>query len=391
MSNALVRRCHIHAEGGNIAGIAGQAHLPRLLRNLRVEASEFTGRGSVAGIIGQYLAYHPVSSLAENLYSTDNTISVMEDMDFNCGGLIGQYDMEHAHTIRNCTVANCRITRGYLTGGFAGSLELNGPQLIENCHVSGCIVQDAYKEAGGFAGEIQYRELEETAGLPDPLITGCTVQMAAPITGQESTGGFAGTIHTNYATDRRIVISHCTAQAAVESAKGYSGGFIGRLQFGALIQCTASGDVHTQGGSAGGIFGSTAEKNADNPVHHEVSADHCAYSGSIQAEGTDVGGIGGYCDGAVGVTIHNCLVTSPLISGRTPTGRIIGGQSGNVVLNDNYSTTINILQDGMPKPIVDDPSGPDGGMSSSAARTLASRDGAPKQDGTPKERIGMES
>jgi len=373
VSHALVRRCIIHSEGSQTAGIAGQAYLPKLLRDLRVEASEFTGRSFVAGIVGQYLAYHPVSSLAEDLYSTDNTISVIEEENYYCGGLFGQYNMEHAHTIRNCTATNCRVIGGYHIGGFAGGIELSGPQIVENCHVSGGTVKDAYGEAGGFTGEIQYYKSEESSGLPNPLITECTVQMAAPVAGRESTGGFAGIINTDFVTDRQIVISHCTTQAAVESAGEYSGGFIGRLNIGVLTQCTASGDVRSQAGSAGGIFGSSAGRSTDNPVYHEVLADHCAYSGSIQAEGSDVGGIGGYCDGTAGVTIHNCLVTSPLISGSSPTGRIIGGQSGDVILNDNYSTTTNILQGGIPKAIIENPSGPDGGTPS-PARTLTARD-----------------
>lgn len=361
LEHALVRRCIIHTENQHTGGIAGQLQFPKLIRDLRVEACEFTGTNFVAGIVGQFLALYANSSLAEELHCSDNSISVMDDGDYYCGGLFGQYNMEHAHTIRNCTCTDCRITGGFHIGGFAGGIELTGPQTVENCHVSGGSVQAVSKNAGGFIGEIRYLDEEESAGLPAPLITGCTVQMSAPVTALTNAGGFAGIIEAIIKAEHPVEISHCTTTAPVQCTDAYSGGFTGNLNIGHLTGCTASGDVHSAAGSSGGIFGSTIGGNLENPLYQEVVLENCVYSGSIQTEGADTGGIGGFCDGTEGVTIQNSLVTSSLISGNTPTGRIIGGQSGNVLLNHNYSTTASILQDGTPKTIIEDPNGPDGG------------------------------
>lgn len=419
VEDAVVRRCTIQAENEHVAGIAGQAFFPKLLRNLSVESCHFSGISFVGGVVGQYLALNPTGSLAENLRCTQSTLAVRPFDSAYCGGLVGQYNMEYAHTLRNCTVTDCTVTNGRQAGGFAGGFELTGPQTIDNCHVTGGSVQTGNGDAGGFAGEITYHHSDESAASP-PSISNCTVKLDAPVSAQQNAGGFVGHMDTNTTAEYQILFSNCTTQAAAQcdesdcggfagsckigvftlctasggaTAQAYAGGFAGtaldcrfdRCSAAGAVQtqepasggfvglmdgdmvldsCTASGDVRSAAGSAGGVFGAISD---DPSEHHEITVDRCQYSGSLQA-GPNTGGIGGLCGDGAQVVIQNCLVTSPLIAGDTPTGRIAGGLSDSVTLRENYSSTADVRQDGAPKPIVDDPTGPDGGNLPSGKR-----------------------
>lgn len=413
VQRALVRNCVIQTEKEYAGGIAGQAHFTELMKDLKVENSSFTAHGFVGGIAGQYLALNRDGSLTENVHCTDSTMSASVDY---CGGLFGQYNLEYAHTIRNCTVTDCKVNNNSYAGGLAGSIELSGPQKVEDCHVTGGSIHSTYANAGGFAGEIVYYHTEETSALPSPMVSDCTVTMDIPVSAPTLSGGFAGRIDISVATGQQILFTNCRSQAAAQCTGNYCGGFAGTCKIGRFTQCaaagdtkananaggfagqvqnclmsecraegsvvtqspasggfagiandgaviqscTASGDVRSDAGSTGGIFGSAVEDEAAQTELHEVVAENCRFGGSIEA-GSETGGIGGLCDGTVSVIIRNNLVTSLLISGDTPTGRIIGGFGDHVTLSSNYSSTTDIRQDGVLKPIIDDPDGQDGG------------------------------
>ena len=61
------------------------------------------------------------------------------------------------------------------------------------------------------------------------------------------------------------------------------------------------------------------------------------------------------------MTIKDCLVLSPVISGKAPTRRVAGERNAATILTGNYATTVQVLEDNIPRLPGDDPDGRDGG------------------------------
>lgn len=372
------------------------------------------GEGDYGGILGYIESLGPIEisrCLAEScrLLGTDGNFSV--------AGFAGtmefwQDDDSRKETslpaINDCTVRDTRIDiqgGGFRIGGFAGYLLGSYGCRFNRCHVIDGGIRSKADQVGGFAGDINFNDAAPeftdcSALMYDGLTCSdsgggfvgyCDISVftrcraAASVSGRMSLGGFVGDAYSSiYPEGLMLRFIQCAAIGAVRQTlgEGHTGGFAGRLEEAYLSQCFASGTLDTDSDYSGALVGrairtvliedcytsgdlTSSGRNtggligyADAYSGHHPTVSRCYSQGSIQG-GSRTGGLCGWGD--VSTTIGNSLVLSPSISGAAPTNRVAGEVDSNVILRGNYAATTQVLQDGVQKPIMDDPDGLDGG------------------------------
>lgn len=345
------------------------------------------------------------------------------DSGYNIGGFVGYLSGDNGGSFEQCLVDGGIIRNtSYHSGGFAGMIFLSGSTELafKSCTARLMDGLDCDNEGGGFIGMLDAYN-DNSVYLDD-----CICQ--ADVHCRDSyAGGFIGRANKG-------IFTRCRAFGAV-SATRYAGGFIGEsqgfdsisgydLQF---IQCAFNGTVQqparTDGGYVGGFGGSLYQTMLKEcyaagdvrafPDHcgglageflgHSLAED-CYFKGTLTSDGRNTGGIVGYIRNA-GSTVNRCccqaavsgrmntggigglcglgsgnimeysLVLAPSISGLTPTRRVMGDMSTALTLRENYSTTTQLLEDQMPKPVEDDPDGQDGGTITSDQIITVMRNG----------------
>lgn len=339
IENATLRRSVVTSEDNHLAGIVGQLEFPHLLRNLLVEDCTFTSGGFTGGIAGQFLALNELGSLAENLRSVNNRISVIQrEWDKYTGGLFGQYNMGWAHILRSSSVVNCTVSGVDGVGGLAGGMEFTGPQVIEDCHVTGSSVQAAYEIAGGFTGELDFN-YDENYPQPGPLpiISNCTVELTKEVSALIDAGGFAGSLTTD-SLEHYVRIEDCHTQASVRCGTHNGGGFAGLCNAGAFSRCSASGNVIGPL-YVGGFIGDArlySKKEGPRPEGAVILAENCSSEGNVDQtdESAAYGCAGGFIGRALDCRFSQCQAGGAVSAQAPGSGGFAGVVNNDTVLLD---------------------------------------------------------
>lgn len=413
--NAICRRCNFLIRG-NAGGLVCDADLSRpgiRLANLHSQGNTMeldTEGASYSRTAGGMFANIWVN--ADDILLTSSRV---EDCSLTgsviVGGFIGRMNPEADCLIEDCHTAQTRISSTISgIGGFCGHIVSRGAEFPQRRAIfRSCTVQmtDSIaggKISGGFAGQCSVEreffsepyqiifegcesraDLSCTGGQIGGFVGLCNIgsfmgcRCAGRVTGTARTGGFAGEL-SQETPDFEVSVTRCAANADVfqedSMTDGGFGGFAGFSNGITISQCVATGTVtsNSRGSSAflGEMDGTViTDSYATGKLSGTLEAaggvfglssggriERCYSQGSIQG-GSGTGGIGGLCTEG-GTSIQNNMVLSPLISGSTPTARILGGGADRAVLKDNYAVTVQVLQDGLQKQIDNDPDGPDG-------------------------------
>lgn len=176
--------------------------------------------------------------------------------------------------IEKCAVVNTNITAD--TGAVLGGMVSRNYGVIRSSYVQGGTLTSNSLTATGHAGFVGANE----AG---GLIEGCWTSMAVNTT-SEYAGGFVGLGYGG-------TIRNCFALGNV-SARGYSGGFIGRYVFGGNVteNCYAAGVVTVSGEQGNGFVGGNKPGSAFQ-YDQSVGIKNC-YFNSATPSSNDYGAVG---------------------------------------------------------------------------------------------------
>ena len=176
--------------------------------------------------------------------------------------------------IEKCAVVNTNITAD--TGAVLGGMVSRNYGVIRSSYVQGGTLTSNSLTATGHAGFVG---ANETGGL----IEGCWTSMAVNTT-SEYAGGFVGLGYGG-------TIRNCFALGNV-SARGYSGGFIGRYVFGGNVteNCYAAGVVTVSGEQGNGFVGGNKPGSAFQ-YDQSVGIKNC-YFNSATVSGNAYGAVG---------------------------------------------------------------------------------------------------
>ena len=176
--------------------------------------------------------------------------------------------------IEKCAVVNTNITAD--TGAVLGGMVSRNYGVIRSSYVQGGTLTSNSLTATGHAGFVG---ANETGGL----IEGCWTSMAVNTT-SEYAGGFVGLGYGG-------TIRNCFALGNI-SARGYSGGFIGRYVFGGNVteNCYAAGVVTVTGAEGNGFVGGNKPGSAFQ-YDQSVGIKSCYYN-SATPSSNDYGAVG---------------------------------------------------------------------------------------------------
>ena len=185
---------------------------------------------------------------------------------------------------------------------FVGGLAGRNIGTIGASSVSGRVTGSADR-VGGLTGDNYGRILTSSA--------------TAAVVGEARVGGLVGFNGT------RSDIIACAASGAVTASRFYSGGLVGYNHNGMITASYATGAV-TGGDTAGGLAGISTTAGA-------ITLSHAM--GTVVASGNNVGGLGGFNDGAV---VGSYATGTVLGRGDRYVGGLVGGNDGEVV--GSYAT-----------------------------------------------------
>ncbi len=335
-------------EGGGLMGSNGG-----LLEDSH-SSGEVNGSQRAGGLVGQSVGY------IINSYSHADVMVENND----AGGLVGFLgDSENEGTVFNCHATGevsagtinaggliafnqgGHVNASYATGNVSGTESvgglvgyskagINNDGLIENAYSDGNV--EGTTRVGGLVGFM------ETTSIADS-------HSKADVTGHgDKVGGFAG--------ESSGQMEKCFAHGNVLNTEtsttwGYTGGFIGLMTGGSIVESYSSGDVagaDRLGGFAGQLdSGTTVERcyasgNVDAGgyiggfagVNYPDLYD-CYATGHVQ--GTDNSVIGGFIGESYGA-LHNCYSTGRVsVSGSSSTiGGLVGRDNGATYMNCFY-------------------------------------------------------
>lgn len=181
-------------------------------------------------------------------------------------------------------------------------------------------------EDGGLLPDMQDVSAEDTAGQTEGKVAACT--NLGPVDGDINVGGIAGSMarevdfdpeddllaQTGGLTEEttfysRGVIRSCENRADVAAKKNYSGGIVGRMDFGYAAECSAARYITSRSGDfVGGIAGMTAGTIENCSAKTVLSGRDC------------VGGVAGSCSGS----LKNCKTAVRIEDSREHRGGIAG-------------------------------------------------------------------
>ncbi len=201
---------------------------------------------------------------------------------------IGLFGCMSNATIKNVTLEDANITGNKYAGGITGYISNS---TVTNCDYSGFIVGNNY--IGGIVG---YSYMES-------IVSYCNTQ--GIVDGKKYVGGIVG-YQKSYTQDDSYIynyIEYCN-NAALINAESYEGGIVGysysyeydsiyysRCYYGySYVQnCSNNGSINASGSNVGGIIGCSYGSNANQYVYY------CYNSGNVSAS-SYVGGVVGKCD-----------------------------------------------------------------------------------------------
>lgn len=329
ITNSIITNCHV--KGGNIIGdspIFTQMAVGGLIGQMT--SSEVTGCSSAIGVTathngatglfaGGICGVNGYASITNCQYS-GSVMAIDERKDGTpnsyAGGITGASDLlpvggtSRTSTISECTV-HVDISAGAHAGGIVG---YHYKGTVEKCSTEGTI---STKETGGYAGGII------GYNYAGGLVTNC--YNTTSVTSLKSAGGILGYRFTA----SLFHISECWSSGDITAP--IAGGIAGRICFGSIKKCYASGNItgnDLTGSYAGGIAAyATYETIEDCTSATDVIAKK---EGKAQAFAGGIVGLGTSNGDTQITSIQNCYTTGK-ISSNFAAGGIAGlNQDGSI-------------------------------------------------------------
>lgn len=242
-----------------------------------------------------YLGFYPIGNRLPNLFNSDDFSAK-----YNGGG----------HTISNLYINR----RGQNNCGLFGNTQNT---YLENIHLINCDISGK-ENIGGIAG-MYYGNVISNCSVSGKIEGNTDIQAFPAMPENTSCGGIAGYAYGN--------ISDCIADVIV-LARASTGGIVGEYQGGNIINCTAHGNITTEGYNercAGGIAG----------YAYNVSFTDCISDCTVSTNSCG-GGLIGYC--------KNSSVNNSSTSGTISCNYSGGGLIGRLYSDNNVSLSTSSAQ-----------------------------------------------
>ena len=211
---------------------------------------------------------------------------------------------------------------GFVRGASVSNMRLYGPRIDGDGLVNNYCV-DYYGPGGGAAGTAF-----TVIAISGVTILSGTQTLRSGFIGGLTDGGW-GNQYSQTSADNLVYITNCTVQQGVvigyDGSQSDIGSFAGQLN-GAVTGCVSYATVKGKN-NVGGIVGSKSTSMGD------FSVSNCQFYGSIDASGSNVGGIvgSGYdhetAPNARAVCIENCTAGGT-VKGKKNVGGIFGSEGG---------------------------------------------------------------
>lgn len=328
ISNLTIDSAYDYA--GLFGQVKGSAENPIVIKDFTLKNARIQAKNRAAAVV----AYASNGVSFEDI--TLNQIDIIcssKNVSAEIGGVVGwYYPANNGKSITGCTVDGLKITAEAGTlGGIGGNV---GNADLTDCHVKNAAFGTAYENVGGLAGEIS-RGTASDCSVTDTTIRSIWDGRVAGVFGTANyyVGGLFG------ANTGGVTIDSCQVEAdiIVESTAeeyGYSagvGGIMGNANgTTALKGCSFTGSIQAQVINVGGILGSTNTTSIPNINNCYVNAELVGRS--------KVGGILGATVNN-GVSIMNCYVLGSVYASEAYAGGMIGGRGTSepgTVINNSY-------------------------------------------------------
>ena len=309
---------------GVIGGYVGTTGLPATLENITITNSSVTNEGDRCGGVCGTAKEAVIKNVSFQGTIVSNLVGEAKS-----GGFVGQ--TESSATFENCSVDVVFTGKGSDIGGFAG-------KLLQNVSFTGCkakvvITSSAAMKnrCGGFVG---WNSAANAVFNDCHVLKGSSVK---DLSGRETAtnGNYGGFIGFGDTKGTVLEISGCSADVEVDGGNSlYNSCFISYLGYASkttIKNSYATGTLKTSlANNSGGLIGAV-ETTA------ELTVTNCHYSGSIDAQGSYVGGIVGCAKGLV--TLSQTYSTGKITAVGSYVGGIVGASMNDaVVITDCFST-----------------------------------------------------
>ena len=273
------------------------------LKNVTFAGADVNAGNNKAGIVAGYLGTN------KNLTPCSLTGVTVKDSKIEgasyLGGVIGQVAV--ATTVSDCHILNTTVTSSVNNvGGFVGVPDCADAK-FEDCSAEGVTVVTtaAVQYAGGFVGNINKLTNFERCLVKDAVIDAPSTKRVGGFVGQA--GRYAG------------VITGCVVENATIVAGQNSGGFVGVDYFPDINKCAVIGGKITANSSHVGGFAGYPEGNASLSCKIADSYSTMEVVGGDQAE---IGGFIGIAKGLI--VVERCYSAGPVSGTHENTGIFAG-------------------------------------------------------------------
>jgi len=273
------------------------------LKNVTFAGADVNAGNNKAGIVAGYLGTN------KNLTPCSLTGVTVKDSKIEgasyLGGVIGQVAV--ATTVSDCHILNTTVTSSVNNvGGFVGVPDCADAK-FEDCSAEGVTVVTtaAVQYAGGFVGNINKLTNFERCLVKDAVIDAPSTKRVGGFVGQA--GRYAG------------VITGCVVENATIVAGQNSGGFVGVDYFPDINKCAVIGGKITANSSHVGGFAGYPEGNASLSCKIADSYSTMEVVGGDQAE---IGGFIGITKGLI--VVERCYSAGPVSGTHENTGIFAG-------------------------------------------------------------------
>lgn len=297
---------HLSVDGSKHGLASFTGVLEGTVQDVKFTNATIVAESQNGGVVGGYIG------LAGK--KTGSCINVMIDKatmtaSGNISGILGARG-DNMGTIQGCKVTNSSITSlNARVGGLIGSVVTGD---ISECSVENTSVTSSNYYAGGLVGAFNGN------GTISKCHASGTGVVKSTATNYSRTGGLVGQLYLG-----KIVDSYATCN--VEVAGYYGGGFVGEIQNGTISKCYSTGTVTSTNHYSGGLIGVAT---ADSGKTWEALIEKSYFNGTISlptggSGKAQAGGLISAMDGSTKVTIKNCY-TSGNWAGRRWFGGFVG-------------------------------------------------------------------
>ena len=274
-----------------------------------------SGSGSGSGSSGSTVGIGLNQAFAGNFEGNGCTLAnfVISQPDVDYAGLFGV--VAGNATIQNLNLVSPQVTGRSYVGALVG--EMQNTSTVTNCTVTGGTVTVSGYNGGGLVGGI-FNTAKVTGSKSSAKVSAISTSATVG-----SLGGLVGVVNAD----------DYTITSLSQVATSISGS-------------SASGEVSSPCGPAGGLVGWASATSVDNSSSSgTVSGGN--YSGSASCQGYNAfGGLVGAIDGAVGSTCTNCSTSSNIVVTNTGAVPMLGNftalisvASGTCTLNPAFSAS----------------------------------------------------